>query len=87
MKIGVSLPAELVAFADETARRRGTSRSVLLADLLEAERVRQQIQRYLDRHGWDVADDEAAWRKYQRRRRGLVGSSGQATACGGCANG
>ena len=69
MKIGVSLPAELVAFADETARRRGTSRSVLLADLLEAERVRQQIQRYLDRHGWDVADDEAAWRKYQRRRQ------------------
>jgi ParB-like chromosome segregation protein Spo0J len=65
---GVSLSAELVAFADETARQRGTSRSVLLADLLEAERVRQQIQRYLDRHGWDVADDEAAWRKYRRRR-------------------
>lgn len=68
MKIGVSLPEDLVAFADETAKRRGTSRSVLLARLLEAERVRQQIQQYLDRHGWDVADDEAAWRKYQRRR-------------------
>jgi metal-responsive CopG/Arc/MetJ family transcriptional regulator len=68
MKIGVSLPADLVAFADEAAKRRGTSRSVLLAKLLEAERVRLQILRYLDRHGWDVADDEAAWRKYQRRR-------------------
>ncbi len=68
MKIGVSLPEDLVAFADETAKRRGTSRSVLLAKLLEAERVREQIQHYLDRHGWDIADDEAAWRKYQRRR-------------------
>ncbi len=68
MKIGVSLPDDLVAFADQTATRRGTSRSVLLATLLEAERVRQQVQRYLDRHGWDVADDEAAWRRYQRRR-------------------
>ena len=68
MKIGVSLPADLVAFADRTARSRGTSRSVLLARLLEAERVRQQTLRYLDRHGWDVADDEEKWRKYQRRR-------------------
>jgi metal-responsive CopG/Arc/MetJ family transcriptional regulator len=68
VKIGVSLPEELVAFADQTAKQRGTSRSVLLARLLEAERVRQQTQRYLDRYGWDVADDEAAWRKYQRRR-------------------
>lgn len=68
MKIGVSLPKDLVAFADDVAERRGTSRSVLLAKLLEAERVRLQTQRYLDRHGWDVAEDEAAWRKYQRRR-------------------
>ena len=68
MKIGVSLPEELVAFADEAATERGTSRSVLIARLLEAERVRQKTQRYLDRHGWDVADDEAAWRRYQRRR-------------------
>ena len=68
MKIGVSLPEELVAFADETARQRGTSRSVLLARLLEAERVRQQAQHYMDRHGWDIADDEAAWRRSQRRR-------------------
>ena len=44
------------------------SRSALLARLLEAERVRLQTQRYLDRHGWDVADDEAAWRQYQRQR-------------------
>jgi metal-responsive CopG/Arc/MetJ family transcriptional regulator len=68
MKIGVSLPEDLIAFADEAARRRGTSRSELLAQLLEAERVREQTQAYLDRHGWDVADDEQAWRQYQRRR-------------------
>lgn len=68
MKIGVSLPVDLVTFADETARRRGTSRSELLARLLDAERVRQQTQEYLDRHGWDVVDDDAAWRRYQRRR-------------------
>jgi metal-responsive CopG/Arc/MetJ family transcriptional regulator len=68
MKIGVSLPEELVAFADETARRRGLSRSELLAQLLEAERVHDQTVRYLDRYGWDVVDDASAWRKYQRRR-------------------
>lgn len=70
MKIGVSLPKDLVAFADDVARRHRTSRSGLLARLLEAERVRQQTQQYLDRHGWDVTDDEAAWRRYQRRRMG-----------------
>jgi metal-responsive CopG/Arc/MetJ family transcriptional regulator len=68
MKIGISLPKDLLAFADEAARRRGTSRSEFVARLLEAERVRQQTQEYLDRHGWDVVDDEAAWRRYQRRR-------------------
>ena len=68
MKIGVSLPEDLVTFADETARQRGTSRSELLARLLEAERVRQQTQEYLDRYGWDVVDDDVAWRRYQRRR-------------------
>jgi hypothetical protein len=68
MKIGVSLPEDLIAFADEVARREGTSRSALLARLLETERIRQQMQTYLDRHGWDVTDDEAAWRRHQRRR-------------------
>jgi metal-responsive CopG/Arc/MetJ family transcriptional regulator len=68
MKIGVSLPDDLIAFADETARRKGRSRSEILADLLAAERIRQQTREYLDRHGWDVADDEAAWRRYQRQR-------------------
>ncbi len=68
MKIGVSLPESLIAFADETAKRRGVSRSGLLAQLLEAERVREQLAEYLDRHGWDVVEDEAAWREYQRRR-------------------
>lgn len=68
MKIGVSLPEDLVAFADEEAKRRGTSRSALLAVLLDAERVRDQTRRYLDRYGWDIAEDDIAWRKYQRRR-------------------
>lgn len=68
MKIGVSLPADLVRFADETAKHRGTSRSELLARLLTAERVRQQTRAYLDRHGWDVVEDETGWRKYQRRQ-------------------
>jgi metal-responsive CopG/Arc/MetJ family transcriptional regulator len=68
MKIGVSIPDELVAFADDEARRRSTSRSGLLADLLKAEQVREQTRNYLDRHGWDVAEDEAGWRVYQRRR-------------------
>jgi metal-responsive CopG/Arc/MetJ family transcriptional regulator len=67
MKIGVSLPEDLVTFADEAARRRGKSRSELLASLLEAERVRMKAQAYLDRYGWDLVEDEAAWRRYQRR--------------------
>ena len=68
MKIGVSLPDELIAFADETTKRRGTSRSGLLAQLLEGERIREQTRGYLDRHGWDVCEDSEAWREYQRRR-------------------
>jgi metal-responsive CopG/Arc/MetJ family transcriptional regulator len=68
MKIGVSLPDDLVEFADEVARRRGTSRSALLAELLSAERVREQTVAYLDRHGWDVVDDESAWKQYQNAR-------------------
>ena len=68
MKIGVSLSKDLITFADEQAKRRGTSRSGLLADLLKAEQVREQIERYLDRHGWDVAEDEEAWREYQKQR-------------------
>ena len=68
MKIGVSLPTDLIAFADEAAERRGTSRSGLLAELLQAERVREQVGNYLDRYGWDVAEDDEAWREYQRHR-------------------
>ena len=33
-----------------------------------SERIRQQADEYLDRHGWDVAGDESAWREYQQRR-------------------
>lgn len=68
MKIGISLPEELVVFADHEADRRGTSRSGLLAQLLEAERIREQTRQYLDRHGWDVSEDDASWRSYQSRR-------------------
>ncbi len=62
------MPKELIAFADQEARRRGTSRSGLLARLLQAEQVREQARRYLDEHGWDVVENERDWRRYQRRR-------------------
>lgn len=68
MKIGISLPEELVAFADEMAARRGTSRSELFARLLREERIRAQVEAYVERYGWDVAEDEAAWRQYQAQR-------------------
>jgi hypothetical protein len=68
VKLGVSLSDDLIAFADREAARRGTTRSGLLAQLLQAERVREQARRYIDRHGWDVAEDESAWRRYQRHR-------------------
>jgi metal-responsive CopG/Arc/MetJ family transcriptional regulator len=68
MKVGISLPEDLVSFADEEAERRRTSRSGLLAALLEAERVQQRVRAYIDRHGWDVVEDDEAWREYQRRR-------------------
>ena len=64
----MSLPDELIAFADEAARRRGLTRSAYLAELLEAERLRDQVNRYVDRYGWDVAEDVEAWRDYQRQR-------------------
>ncbi len=68
MKVEVSIPDELVAFADEEAERRGLSRSALLCSLLRAEKVREQARRYIDRYGWDVTEDEEAWRAYQERR-------------------
>jgi len=68
VKIGVSLTEELIRFADEVAARRGTTRSGLLAELLEAERIRERTRAYIDAHGWDVAEDDAAWREYQQRR-------------------
>jgi metal-responsive CopG/Arc/MetJ family transcriptional regulator len=68
MKIGVSLPEDLLAFADEEAKRLGTTRSGLLARLLEAERIQAKVRQYIDKHGWDVADDEGRWRQYQQAR-------------------
>jgi len=66
--VGVSLPDDLIAFADEEASRRGTTRSGLLVQLLKAELVREQTRRYIDQHGWDVVEDESAWRDHQRSR-------------------
>jgi len=34
----------------------------------EAGELCERVRRYLDRHGWDVAEDEESWREYQRRR-------------------
>ena len=41
-KVTVSLPCDQLEFADDTAARRGTSRSRVVAELLEAERRRQR---------------------------------------------
>ncbi len=68
MKIGVSIPDDLIAFADKEAKRRGLSRSGLLAQLLESEKVREQTRRYIDQYAWDVTEDEEAWRSHQKRR-------------------
>jgi metal-responsive CopG/Arc/MetJ family transcriptional regulator len=68
MKVGVSLPANLLAFADEEAERRGTTRSGLLAHLLEVEQTQAQVRSSIDKHGWDVADNEERWRQYQQAR-------------------
>lgn len=70
MKLGISIPDDLVGFADAEAERRGTSRSGLIAELIEAERLRRQVSAYIDRHGWDIADSTEEWRRYQRRRMG-----------------
>jgi metal-responsive CopG/Arc/MetJ family transcriptional regulator len=68
VKISIALPVDLIEFADREANRRGTDRSALIAELLLAERIRVRTKRYLDRHGWDIAEDAMAWRKLQRRR-------------------
>ena len=52
----------------EEAKRRGLSRSGLLAQLLESEKVREQTRGYIDQYGWDVTEDEEAWRSHQKRR-------------------
>ena len=54
MKIGGSLTDDLWSFADQEAKRRGTSRSGLLAQLLSAERVGEQARRYLDRYAYSA---------------------------------
>jgi hypothetical protein len=68
MKIAVFIPDSLIHFADAEAKRRGTTRSGFLTQLLEAEKMRVQTKRHIDEHGWDVADDEGGWQAHQRRR-------------------
>lgn len=36
--------------------------------LLEAQQLQAQVRRYINEHGWDVADDEAQWRQYQQAK-------------------
>lgn len=68
MKIDVSIPEDLIAFADHEAERLGISRSSCLVKLLEVERARRGTRRYVEQHGWDVAEDEETWRSYQKQR-------------------
>jgi hypothetical protein len=49
-------------------KRHGTIRSRLLAQFLEAEQIQTKVRQYIDKHGWDVADDEGRWRQYQQTR-------------------
>jgi hypothetical protein len=62
VKIGVFLSDEPLALADSEATRRGTSRWGLLAELLDEARIRERIRRSIDEHGWDVAENDDAWR-------------------------
>jgi dienelactone hydrolase len=49
-------------------KRRSTTRSGRLAQCLEAEQIQAKVRQYIDKHGWDVADDEGRWRRYQQAR-------------------
>lgn len=40
-------------------------------DWLRPEQVGERLCSYLDRHGWDLTDDEATRRAYQRRQMAL----------------
>lgn len=40
----------------------------LVTRLLGDELVRRRVRRYIDAHGWDIAEDDEAWREVQRRR-------------------
>jgi len=35
---------------------------------LAASDIRSQVSAYIDRFGWDIAENEIAWRMYQRRQ-------------------
>ncbi len=37
-------------------------------DASEVRAVLERVRQYLDRYGWDVAEDEESWREYQKRR-------------------
>ena len=57
-KITISLPGELVQFADQVARQAKTSRSQIISQLLAEERLREQEQ--LAAEGYRFYAQEAA---------------------------
>jgi hypothetical protein len=57
------LTAMPIAYSRLVKRKPAPPRSRALAT-----GVRSQVKSYIDRFGWDVGEDEVAWRLYQRRQ-------------------
>ncbi len=56
-KVTISLPGELVSYADSLARERGSTRSAVISDLLEEKQKRERDE--LARHGYRFYAAEA----------------------------
>ena len=56
-KVTISLPGELVSYADSLAREGGSTRSAVISDLLEERRKRERDE--LARHGYRFYAAEA----------------------------
>jgi len=48
--------------------RRGVQPRLVLPNPFEEAQIQAQVRRYIDQHGWDIADDEGRWRQYQQTR-------------------
>ena len=70
MRVQLSLPEDLVSWMDSARESRGLTRSAYVEDLLRAEQIKGRVEAYLERYGWDVAGNEAAWRQHQAERMG-----------------